>query len=468
MPHARGAAKFALLSALAWCGGVGAQEQPKPASREPQAPGPASAIRIKVQQVLIPVVVTDKHGHNVTGLAARDFRVFEDGVAQPIVSFSTEYAASQQELAGISPGPAPQAPASPPAPALSPGAAPLRTYLICLDTQNSAFESFSDVRAALHKLFKQENGSDSHSQYALMALGRQPLVIQNLTPDPAAMLAALEKKELQKSIQQSESSNLAMQEYQFTAMLGDYCQKCPCAGSQAAATQTSGGSGQICSGKLEQLEIWAGSAAQERSAMTRDFLHNLRDLVEQLARTPGKRILIFVSDGFNRWPGRDLFGMIAAYIGNPSELLKSTGDDVEPEVQEILRLATARDVTFYTLDSRGLYAPSAGGYDAGGDYQMTRITVILPQIQQQKETTALENQDTMAELAATTGGVFSHSSNDLFKGLHQAFADGREYYVLAYAPSNQAADGKFRKIQVDVKGKGLVVRAKRGYWAPAN
>jgi VWFA-related protein len=459
-------AKFALLIALALCGGVGAQEQQKPASPEPRAPAPASTIRVKVQQVLVPVVVTDKHGHNVTGLAARDFQVLEDGVPQQIVNFSTEYIASQQELATIPPGPTATAPG--PGPAVSPGPAPLRTYLICIDTQNSAFENFSGVRAALHKLFKQENGSDSHSQYALIALGRQPLVIQDLTPDPAAMLPALDKKELSKSIQQSESSNLAMQEYQFTAMLGDYCQKCPCAGMQAATTRTSGGTDQVCSGKLQQLEIWAGSAAQERSAMTRDFLHNLRALVEHLAKSPGKRILIFVSDGFNRRPGRDLFGMIAAYIGNPSEVLKSTGDDVEPELQEILRLATARDVTFYTLDSRGLYAPSGGGYDAGGDYQMTRITVILPQIQQQKETTALENQDAMAELAATTGGVFSHNSNDLLKGMHQAFEDGREYYVLAYALTNQTADGKFHRIQVDVKGKGLVVRAKRGYWAPSN
>jgi hypothetical protein len=28
-----------------------------------------------------------------------------------------------------------------------------------------------------------------------------------------------------------------------------------------------------------------------------------------------------------------------------------------------------------------------------------------------------------------------------------------------------AADGKFRKIEVDVKGKGLSVRSERGYWA---
>jgi hypothetical protein len=47
---------------------------------------------------------------------------------------------------------------------------------------------------------------------------------------------------------------------------------------------------------------------------------------------------------------------------------------------EVIRLATARDVVFYTLDSRGLYTSVGGGYDASGEYQMTRIMVLLPEI----------------------------------------------------------------------------------------
>jgi len=134
---------------------------------------------------------------------------------------------------------------------------------------------------------------------------------------------------------------------------------------------------------------------------------------------------------------------------------------------EVIRLATARDVVFYTLDSRGLYTSVGGGYDACGEYQMTRIMVLPPEIQQEKETLAIENQAAMAELAAATGGVFFHNSNDLLGGMRQAFADGREYYLLAYVPTNTAANGKFREIKVQIKGKDVVVRAKRGYWAPA-
>lgn len=421
-----------------------------------------TTIKVEVKQVLVPVVVTDRHGHSVVGLKQSDFEVLEDGDPQTLTSFGIASIAGETLPAVLDSQPA-SALAAPPA--ARPAAAPRRTYLICLDTLNSAFENFSTVRSALHKLFKQEEGSDA--QYALVALGRQPVVVENLTEDPGAILAALGSKELNKAIEQSESSNLATQESELTRALGEYCQQCPCAGAAASTTRTSGGSGQICDGKRQRVEMWAESAAQERTILTRDFLHNVRELEGKLAAQPGKRIFILISDGFNLRPGRDLFGLIAAYLQDPSELMKNPVDNLEPEVQAILRLATARNVTFYTLDSRGLYTSPTGGYDASGEYQMTRVVVLLPQVQQQKESAALENQDAMRELAATTGGVFFHNSNDLFKGMRQALADGREYYLLSYVSTHKSADGKFHAIAVHVKGKDLVVRAKRGYWASA-
>ncbi len=42
----------------------------------------------------------------------------------------------------------------------------------------------------------------------------------------------------------------------------------------------------------------------------------------------------------------------------------------------------------------------------------------------------------------------------------------RNQYVLAYTPSNMAADGAFRKIRVDVDAPGVLVRTRAGYYAP--
>jgi hypothetical protein len=49
------------------------------------------------------------------------------------------------------------------------------------------------------------------------------------------------------------------------------------------------------------------------------------------------------------------------------------------------------------------------------------------------------------------------------------FADGRQYYVLAYVSKNPALDGNYRKITVELSNsKKLSVTAKAGYWATEN
>lgn len=81
---------------------------------------------------------------------------------------------------------------------------------------------------------------------------------------------------------------------------------------------------------------------------------------------------------------------------------------------------------------------------------------------------AQESGGTLAEFSAATGGLFFQNSNDLFHGIQRAIAGGRDYYMLAYVPKNTVVDGKFRNITVDVRGKKVVIHAKRGYWATAN
>jgi hypothetical protein len=56
-------------------------------------------------------------------------------------------------------------------------------------------------------------------------------------------------------------------------------------------------------------------------------------------------------------------------------------------------------------------------------------------------------------------------STRALEGMQDSFADGREYYMLAYVPTNEAQDGKFRVIKVEVRDNSALVSAKRGYWA---
>jgi VWFA-related protein len=109
---------------------------------------------------------------------------------------------------------------------------------------------------------------------------------------------------------------------------------------------------------------------------------------------------------------------------------------LEPDFQALLREANRGNVVIHTLDPRGL------GMGPGVH-------------------------STLFRLAAETGGQAIVNTNDLSKGLEKVVRDASHYYLLGYAPTRELNDGKFHKIAVKVKRKGVKTVARRGYWAPS-
>ncbi len=73
------------------------------------------------------------------------------------------------------------------------------------------------------------------------------------------------------------------------------------------------------------------------------------------------------------------------------------------------------------------------------------------------------------EFASQTGGraFFPYSVDDLGQSFQDIGEELRNQYSLAYVPPSRPVDGSYRKIRVDVTRKGLVVRARKGYYATA-
>ena len=65
--------------------GQGAGQEPAQQTQDPRA-----RIHTTVSLVVVPVTVKDSAGELVTDLQENDFRVFEDGVEQPIALFSAD------------------------------------------------------------------------------------------------------------------------------------------------------------------------------------------------------------------------------------------------------------------------------------------------------------------------------------------------------------------------------------------
>jgi VWFA-related protein len=412
---------------------------------------PAPKFRLDVNQVAVPVIVTDAKGHRKPNMTAADFELLEDGVPQKILSFSiggeTAPAASQTASA-------PQAPKT-----LAETAASRRTYAICVDTMHSAFANFAGTRAALQAFFDKEQRTDS--QYWLVSLGKKPEVLVYPTPDPHAVLAALKDKKFLATIQNSESNALGSQVNQLRHQLDDYCGRCPCGRNTRPIPME-------CVGPKQSLIGLVTTSADRTSIYTEFFLKELSAMVTDLSNMPGNRVLILISDGFNLVPGREMYGVMRAYFPN-EDRWQMTERDATPRLEPILKAAAAANIVVYGLNSSGLSSTAGVGGSFEASTKGTSVRgvgqTIMPELNRQASLATFESGTAMEALAKATGGAFVENSNDMLAGIRRAFDETRDYYILGYVSTNTALDGKYRTIEVKVKDPKAQVRARAGYWA---
>lgn len=74
----------------------------------------------------------------------------------------------------------------------------------------------------------------------------------------------------------------------------------------------------------------------------------------------------------------------------------------------------------------------------------------------------------MRRMAEETGGrVFRVSRRESLDDIYDTIqTELRSQYSIAYAPSNQARDGSFRRVEVKTKNRDYRVQVRRGYYAP--
>jgi VWFA-related protein len=76
----------------------------------------------------------------------------------------------------------------------------------------------------------------------------------------------------------------------------------------------------------------------------------------------------------------------------------------------------------------------------------------------------LGSQDTLQQMADLTGGP-SRTTNSIGEVVRQAMNDTRTSYQIGYYPPAENWDGKFHKLRVTCKRKGVRIQAKTGYYA---
>jgi VWFA-related protein len=107
--------------------------------------------------------------------------------------------------------------------------------------------------------------------------------------------------------------------------------------------------------------------------------------------------------------------------------------DYESRFRELLHLAQQSNVSFYPVDTAGL--------------RVGRFSEL----------------NTLLTLAENTGGSAIVNTNDIAGSLRKMTEELSAFYLIGYYSSNQAADGRYRRIEVKVKQPGVQVSARRGY-----
>lgn len=151
----------------------------------------------------------------------------------------------------------------------------------------------------------------------------------------------------------------------------------------------------------------------------------LRAVVRDLTPVPGRKLVVFLSDGIDANLGR--FGFIDAVIRAPLE--------------DVVGAANRGSVVLYTVDAGGVPAPFSASWDP-----WRRHAEQLP----------------LRTLAEETGGSFIHNT-DVGRGVRQSLDREAGYYVLEY--DSDVPKDKAQEIRIKVKKPGVKVRARTEVFA---
>jgi hypothetical protein len=143
-----------------------------------------------------------------------------------------------------------------------------------------------------------------------------------------------------------------------------------------------------------------------------------------------------------------------------SELLRLAYLDDDRVFIDLINLAHRNNVVFYTISPDGLATSDARPWEmspmSGG------ANAIFADMEH-----AMDRSGSLISLARETDGLAITSRNDIRSGMPRLVNDVSAYYLLGYSSANRKADGKLRRIKVQVKQqKDVTVNARRGYVVP--
>lgn len=397
----------AFFLALAAAAGLAAQQ---PAAQQPadQSRQQPPRFRVEINYVEVDAVVTDAQGNPVTDLTRDDFEVLEDGKPQAIDAFSrVDVPIERADTPLLAPTVLPDV-------ASNERAFNGRVYLIILDDLHTGPLRSTRVRLAARQFIERYMGANDLA--AVVHTSGRSDAAQEFTNRKPLLLAAVDKFLGQKP----RSATLEkLEEYNRLR-----------------------GTPQASDPLKDPYEF-------ERASKARSTLSTMENAANWMANIRGRRKAVVM---FGEGIDYDINNVFEAQFAST----------IRDEIRDAIAAATRANVTFYTVDPRGLTLQGDEGIELTAPPEDPSLRLDSRGLQEELRL----SQDSLRTLADQTGGIALVNSNDFRDGFARIQRENSAYYLLGYYSSNERRDGRYRKLTVRVKRPGLQVRARKGYVAP--
>ncbi|MFV2073085.1 MAG: VWA domain-containing protein [Thermoanaerobaculales bacterium] len=372
----------------------------------------------------IVVYVTDKKGRAITDLKKEDFEVFQDGKEREITNFKlyTEEIIRSQYQKGQESEPLHPAAALEPEPAAE--AMPIHLVLYIdnenldpLDRNRVLSQTRDFIRTSLHP----------PAQMMVVAYQRSFKVLQPFTSDPKLVLDAMRSVRMHtggRTERDSERRDII-----------DRIKKIEQEDRSGSRYSQNQGSGAQWNEVIRLIDNYAKEEAN-RLLFTLD---HLRQTINGLSGLPGKKGIIYVSNGLPMTPGMGLFYELSRVSQNSSVLNKMFDFDRSRLYQNLAATANAQDVTFYAVDASGLSMGSMGAAEYSSSQDPLAVSVGQHNLT-----------DSLSYLADETGGVAIINTNDVGPRLGLVAQDMYTYYSIGY-PLQASGRDKVHKVKVKLR-----------------
>ncbi len=429
-------------------------QNPAPSQRQDEP-----KIRIGTAEVTLDVVVRDKKGRPAKDLTAPDFEVYEDGVRQQVESFRLALRepgtkADVNREKGATATPAAAGTAASRDKTANPG-------VIALVFDRLSPDARSMARRAANAYA--EEGLMASDFTGVFAIDMSLLTLQQYTDNPQLVKQAIEQATSRSTSTFTSNNeqvrNLADRqialERQSAAAQGTTSASGPGGGASGAGESVGRAEIELAFVQM-QIRMFETFETLERNHQGHATANSLLALVNSMRNLPGRKTVIFFSEGLSLPPA------------------------VVEQFKSVINAANRANVSVYTVDAAGLRIDSP-------NLEATREINALAQrrmnqahrtqdpsgpltkgLERNEDLLRLNPHSGLGELADQTGGFLIRDTNDLSAGLRRIDEDMRAHYVLTYMPKNQEYDGRFRQISVKLARPNLDVQTRRGYYAVDN